>query len=115
MDRCDGCWRKDWHRSARANDTRLGADGARVHGRCFRRIAALSPIPAITYLWNGSPLVFAVVGAAFLAVTGGEAMYADMGHFGRFPIRAVVRRRFACAHAQLLRSRRIIADTAGGS
>src|SRR4029077_20495442 len=25
---------------------------------------------------------------AFLAVTGGEAMYADMGHFGRFPIRA---------------------------
>ena len=30
---------------------------------------------------------FAVLGAAFLAVTGGEAMYADMGHFGRFPIR----------------------------
>ena len=78
-------------------------------------LAALSPIPAITYLWHGSPLVFAVVGAAFLAVTGGEAMYADMGHFGRFPIRAVVRRRFACAHAQLLRSRRIIAHTAGGS
>ena len=51
-------------------------------------LAALSPIPAITYLWHGSPLVFAVVGAAFLAVTGGEAMYADMGHFGRFPIRA---------------------------
>ena len=30
---------------------------------------------------------FAVLGAVFLAVTGGEAMYADMGHFGRFPIR----------------------------
>ena len=28
---------------------------------------------------------FAVLGAVFLAVTGGEAMYADMGHFGRFP------------------------------
>jgi KUP system potassium uptake protein len=28
-----------------------------------------------------------VLGAAFLAVTGGEAMYADMGHFGRLPIR----------------------------
>ena len=32
-------------------------------------------------------VVFAVLGAVFLAVTGGEAMYADMGHFGRFPIR----------------------------
>jgi len=51
-------------------------------------LAALSPMPAITYLWHGGSLVFAVVGAAFLAVTGGEAMYADMGHFGRFPIRA---------------------------
>ena len=51
-------------------------------------LAALSPMPAITYLWQGGPLAFAVVGAAFLAVTGGEAMYADMGHFGRFPIRA---------------------------
>jgi len=30
---------------------------------------------------------FAILGAAFLAVTGGEAMYADMGHFGRVPIR----------------------------
>src|SRR6202011_1721705 len=30
---------------------------------------------------------FAILGAAFLAVTGGEAMYADMGHFGRLPIR----------------------------
>ena len=51
-------------------------------------LAALSPIPAVTYLWHAGPLAFAVVGAAFLAVTGGEAMYADMGHFGRFPIRA---------------------------
>jgi KUP system potassium uptake protein len=32
-------------------------------------------------------VALAVVGAAFLAVTGGEAMYADMGHFGRVPIR----------------------------
>ena len=30
---------------------------------------------------------FAVLGAVFLAVTGGEALYADMGHFGRKPIR----------------------------
>jgi KUP system potassium uptake protein len=33
--------------------------------------------------WHG----FAVLGAVFLAVTGGEALYADMGHFGRRPIR----------------------------
>src|SRR3979409_1505899 len=30
---------------------------------------------------------FAILCAAFLAVTGGEALYADMGHFGRVPIR----------------------------
>src|SRR5207249_2072267 len=50
-------------------------------------LAALSPLPAITYLWHAGPLAFAVIGAAFLAVTGGEAFYADMGHFGPFPIR----------------------------
>jgi KUP system potassium uptake protein len=50
-------------------------------------LAALSPLPAIAYLWHAGPLAFAVIGAAFLAVTGGEAFYADMGHFGRFPIR----------------------------
>jgi KUP system potassium uptake protein len=50
-------------------------------------LAALSPVPAITYLWNAGPLAFTVIGGAFLAVTGGEAFYADMGHFGPFPIR----------------------------
>ena len=50
-------------------------------------LAALSPVPAITYLWGAGPLAFAVIGGAFLAVTGGEAFYADMGHFGPFPIR----------------------------
>src|SRR4029450_4540740 len=33
--------------------------------------------------WHG----FAVLGAVFLVVTGGEALYADMGHFGKRPIR----------------------------
>jgi KUP system potassium uptake protein len=50
-------------------------------------LAALSPLPAITYLSHAGPLAFAVIGGAFLAVTGGEAFYADMGHFGPFPIR----------------------------
>jgi KUP system potassium uptake protein len=50
-------------------------------------LAALSPIPAISYLWHVGPLALAVIGGAFLAVTGGEAFYADMGHFGPLPIR----------------------------
>ncbi|MGB8757899.1 MAG: KUP/HAK/KT family potassium transporter, partial [Pseudolabrys sp.] len=50
-------------------------------------LAALSPLPAITYLSHAGPLAFVVIGGAFLAVTGGEAFYADMGHFGPFPIR----------------------------
>jgi KUP system potassium uptake protein len=51
-------------------------------------LAALSPHYAVTYLAHaGRGVGLAVLGAAFLAVTGGEAMYADMGHFGRLPIR----------------------------
>jgi KUP system potassium uptake protein len=50
-------------------------------------LAALSPWPAINYLLHAGPLAFVVIGGAFLAVTGGEAFYADMGHFGPFPIR----------------------------
>jgi KUP system potassium uptake protein len=50
-------------------------------------LAALSPVPAITYLSHAGPTALAVIGGAFLAVTGGEAFYADMGHFGPFPIR----------------------------
>ncbi len=53
-----------------------------------RVLAALNPIHALEFLIRAGPLVsFGVLGAAFLAVTGGEAMYADMGHFGRAPIR----------------------------
>ena len=51
-------------------------------------LAALSPLPAIAFLMHAGPGIgFAVLGAAFLAVTGGEAMYADLGHFGATPIR----------------------------
>jgi KUP system potassium uptake protein len=50
-------------------------------------LAALSPHHALGFFgrngWGG----FLVLGAVFLAVTGGEALYADMGHFGRRPIR----------------------------
>jgi KUP system potassium uptake protein len=50
-------------------------------------LAALSPVPAVTYLWHARAVSLAVIGGAFLAVTGGEAFYADMGHFGARPIR----------------------------
>jgi KUP system potassium uptake protein len=51
-------------------------------------LVALSPFYAFDFLIHQNFHVsFAIIGAAFLAVTGGEAMYADMGHFGRFPIR----------------------------
>jgi KUP system potassium uptake protein len=65
----------------------IGALGIAGIVRAPGVLAALSPVPAITYLWEAGPLAFAVIGAAFLAVTGGEAFYADMGHFGRLPIR----------------------------
>ena len=50
-------------------------------------LAALSPLPAVSYLWHAKAVSLAVIGGAFLAVTGGEAFYADMGHFGARPIR----------------------------
>ncbi len=51
-------------------------------------LVALSPFYAINFLLHENfHISFAILGAAFLAVTGGEAMYADMGHFGRVPIR----------------------------
>jgi KUP system potassium uptake protein len=51
-------------------------------------LAAFDPFHALGFLIHAPPLVgLGVLGAAFLAVTGGEAMYADMGHFSRVPIR----------------------------
>jgi KUP system potassium uptake protein len=48
---------------------------------------AFNPRHAI-YFFNANGFMgFAVLGSVFLAVTGGEALYADMGHFGRKPIR----------------------------
>jgi KUP system potassium uptake protein len=50
-------------------------------------LAAVSPHHAVLYLAHAGPgIAFAVLGAAFLTLTGAEAMYADMGHFGRLPI-----------------------------
>ena len=47
---------------------------------------AFNPLYAIRFLVDRGPLVFAAVGAIVLSLTGAEALYADMGHFGRRPI-----------------------------
>ena len=50
-------------------------------------LAALNPQYAFGVFFGGGWTPFFVFGAVFLALTGGEALYADMGHVGRFPIR----------------------------
>ena len=49
-------------------------------------LAAFDPRHGVVFLLTHGWLGFTVLGSVFLAVTGVEALYADMGHFGRFPI-----------------------------
>ena len=49
---------------------------------------ALSPWPGVKFLLTHGMVGFFVLGSVFLTVTGAEALYADMGHFGRWPIQA---------------------------
>jgi KUP system potassium uptake protein len=48
---------------------------------------AISPTYALGFIWNQPYITFIILGAVVLCVTGGEALYADMGHFGKKPIR----------------------------
>jgi len=50
-------------------------------------LGAINPRHAITFFREHGVQGFIVLGAVFLVVTGGEALYADMGHFGKRPIR----------------------------
>jgi KUP system potassium uptake protein len=50
-------------------------------------LTAVDPAHAVAFFRANGLHGFAVLGAVFLVVTGGEALYADMGHFGRRPIR----------------------------
>ncbi len=50
-------------------------------------LVAIDPRHAVTFLARHGFASFAILGAVFLSVTGAEAMYADMGHMGRKPIR----------------------------
>ena len=48
---------------------------------------AISPHYALMFMWENPGTTFVILGAVVLCVTGGEALYADMGHFGKKPIR----------------------------
>ena len=48
---------------------------------------ALSPHHALRFIWLQPGITFIILGAVVLCVTGAEALYADMGHFGKKPIR----------------------------
>lgn len=49
-------------------------------------LAAVNPMHAVQFFIENGKTGFFVLGSVFLVVTGGEALYADMGHFGRKPI-----------------------------
>jgi KUP system potassium uptake protein len=50
-------------------------------------LAALNPYLGLSLLFHRPGVALAIIGAVFLAITGGEALYADMGHFGKQPVR----------------------------
>jgi KUP system potassium uptake protein len=68
----------------------FGVIGALGVGGILRHpgvLAALNPLWGVDFLIHGGWAGFAVLGGVFLCVTGAEALYADMGHFGARPIR----------------------------
>ncbi|ROH84453.1 potassium transporter Kup [Pseudomethylobacillus aquaticus] len=67
--------------------TVLGAIGIWHISQTPGILAALNPMYAFQFLTDRGPGVFLAVGAIVLAITGAEALYADMGHFGRPAIR----------------------------
>ena len=62
----------------------LGLRGVLLEPKVF---IALNPMYAVTFLAGHGLAGFLTLGAVFLVVTGGEALYADLGHFGARPIR----------------------------
>ena len=66
--------------------TSLGILGLASIAQTPAVLAALNPLHALRFFVDNGWLSFLVMGSVFLVVTGGEALYADMGHFGRKPI-----------------------------
>ncbi len=67
--------------------TTLGLAGLANIAVAPQILTAFNPIHALAFCLNNGWLAFIAFGAVVLAVTGGEALYADMGHFGPKPIR----------------------------
>jgi KUP system potassium uptake protein len=65
----------------------LAVLGAHSIGRNLAVLEALEPVYAFRFIAGNPGTAFVAFGAVVLAVTGTEALYADMGHFGRSPIR----------------------------
>ena len=64
----------------------IGAAGASMIARRPDVLAALNPMTGVGFVVAHPGVGMALLGAVFLVLTGGEALYADMGHFGRGPI-----------------------------
>ncbi|MBA3469321.1 MAG: KUP/HAK/KT family potassium transporter, partial [Herpetosiphonaceae bacterium] len=65
----------------------LGALGVVHIVRYPAVLSAINPMYSVTFFREDGLQGFLILGTVFLVVTGGEALYADMGHFGRLPIR----------------------------
>jgi KUP system potassium uptake protein len=65
----------------------LAVTGAIAIARHPQVLAAANPVWGVRLLLTHPGVVLAILGGVFLTVTGGEALYADMGHFGKGPVR----------------------------
>ena len=64
----------------------IGVAGAMHIAADFSVLKAFNPYYGVAFLTSHGMIGFVTLGAVFLAVTGAEALYADLGHFGRVPI-----------------------------
>ncbi|MFX8410464.1 KUP/HAK/KT family potassium transporter, partial [Acinetobacter baumannii] len=65
----------------------IAVTGAMAIARYPAVLAAINPIYGVRLLVAHPATALAILGGVFLSLTGGEALYADMGHFGRAPVR----------------------------
>ena len=80
---CRGILRAGDVRLVRRHRGRCGQSGSCDHPEI---LLALNPLYAISFMIHHGIIGFITLGAVFLAVTGAEALYADLGHFGKRPI-----------------------------